>query len=137
MTKNKSLPPPEPKDKTKIDNLFQSDSTTSDVSEAPKGDESKALRPVVRRKGSQLLSLRSFSIVRDQNATYSYLVILNLNHEGEINPMNLATDNSEIISFEFSKHTEEYRGSFINYGIVWDEGNKPVLKLFFTCVKIK
>jgi hypothetical protein len=92
--------------------------------------------PIIKWKGGQLLTVRSFSIIRNEKTTYQYLITLDLPHDGEINPMQLTTDNSDTLSIEFKKHTESYRGSWVNYAIRWQEEEEPLLVLYFTCTRV-
>lgn len=93
-------------------------------------------KPAILRGGSKLYSVRAFSIVRNEKSTFQYLVTLTLDHEGEINVNHLTTDNSEVITFEFAKHQEQYKGSFVNYAIKWQENEKPSLILHLVGVKL-
>lgn len=100
-------------------------------------DKPKHFKPTIKLGSDRLLTVRDFVIARNERSTYQYMVTLNLPHDGEINVMKLETDNSVLLSFQFEKHEEIYRGSWVNYAEKWMEGEEVRLVLFFVGVRTK
>ena|SRR5271170_2398001 len=95
-------------------------------------------KPGVKINDERLISIKSFNIIRSEKVSYQYLIELRLPHDGELNPNKMTTeDNVVLVEFNFSKHTEVYRGKWANYMIKWEDGSDPLLVLFFMGTKLQ
>jgi hypothetical protein len=99
--------------------------------------EEQKFTPKVKVDNNLLLTTRSFSIIRNEKLNYLYLLTIHIPHDGELNPKNLTNDNTSVVSIEFKKHTETYRGSWLNYAVKWEENEEPLLILYFTCTRVE
>lgn len=92
----------------------------------------------VKLNDIRLHSTTSF-VISQTKISHTYDIMLRLPHEHEINPAKLSTTEQYSIQFQFQKHQEGYKGSFVSYNIEFgstDDKEQAYLLLFLKAILI-